>query len=106
MQFAIEIDNVTKKFGGTTVLNGISLSLEKNKIHSLVGLNGSGKTMLLKCVCGFVIPTSGKTTVGGEQIGKDTDVPESVGIIIEAPGFLPNYDGYTNSKFLAAIRNK
>src|SRR5690606_37701063 len=106
MQVAIEIDNVTKKFGDTTVLNGISLSLEKNKIHGLVGRNGSGKTMLLKCVCGFVIPTSGTITAGGEQIGKDTDVPGSVGIIIEAPGFLPNYDGYTNLKFLAAIRNK
>jgi len=105
MQIAIEIDNVTKKFGETTVLNEISLSLEKNKIHGLIGRNGSGKTMLLKCICGFVIPTVGTIKVEGQQIGKDCDVPENVGIIIEAPGFLPNYDGYTNLKFLAAIKD-
>ncbi|WP_043934334.1 ABC transporter ATP-binding protein [Bacillus sp. EB01] len=106
MQTAIKITNVTKKFGDTTVLNGISLSLDKYKIHGLIGRNGSGKTMLLKCICGFVIPTSGTIRVNGKQIGKDCDVPESIGIIIEAPGFLPNYDGYTNLKFLAAIKNK
>ncbi|PLR77954.1 multidrug ABC transporter ATP-binding protein [Bacillus sp. V3-13] len=106
MKVAIEIDNLTKKFGDTTVLDRITLSLEKNKIHGLIGRNGSGKTMLLKCICGFVIPTTGTIKVDGQQIGKDCDVPENVGIIIEAPGFLPNYDGYTNLKFLAAIKNK
>ncbi|MBW8349301.1 ATP-binding cassette domain-containing protein [Bacillus sp. IITD106] len=103
MDIAIEIHNVTKRFGETTVLNGISLSLEKNKIHGLIGRNGSGKTMLLKCICGFVIPTTGMIKVNGKIIGKDVEVPENVGIIIEAPGFLPNYDGYTNLKFLASI---
>lgn len=106
MQAAIEIENIVKKFGDTTVLNGVSLSLEKNKIHGLIGRNGSGKTMLLKCICGFVLPTSGTIIAGGQRIGKDCDVPENIGIIIEAPGFLPNYDGYTNLKFLAAIKNK
>jgi ABC-2 type transport system ATP-binding protein len=86
-------------------LDGISLTFDKNKIHGLIGRNGSGKTMLLKCICGFVIPTTGTIYVNGMQIGKDLDVPESVGIIIEAPSFLPNYDGYTNLKFLAAINN-
>lgn len=105
MHVAIEIDNLTKKFGDATVLNGISISFEKNKIHGLIGRNGSGKTMLLKCICGFIIPTTGTIKVEGQQIGKDCDVPESVGIIIEAPGFLPNYDGYTNLKFLATIKN-
>ncbi|HEY4554559.1 MAG TPA: ATP-binding cassette domain-containing protein [Bacillaceae bacterium] len=105
MLTAVEIENLTKKFGDTTVLHDISLSLEKNKIHGLIGRNGSGKTMLLKCICGFVIPTSGTIKVYGKQIGRDCDVPENVGIIIEAPGFLPNYDGYTNLKFLAAIKN-
>ncbi|MCJ7840776.1 ATP-binding cassette domain-containing protein [Lederbergia sp. NSJ-179] len=105
MQPAIKVENVTKKFGETTVLNGISLSFEKQKIHGLIGRNGSGKTMLLKCICGFVIPTTGTIHVNGKQIGKEIDVPESVGIIIEAPGFLPNYDGYTNLKFLAAIQH-
>ncbi|WP_368986018.1 ABC transporter ATP-binding protein [Caldifermentibacillus hisashii] len=105
MEAAIKVENITKKFGETTVLDGISLTFEKNKIHGLIGRNGSGKTMLLKCICGFVIPTAGTIYVNGMEIGKDLDVPESVGIIIEAPGFLPNYDGYTNLKFLAAINN-
>ncbi|MEL4028347.1 ATP-binding cassette domain-containing protein [Caldifermentibacillus hisashii] len=105
MEAAIKVENITKKFGETTVLDGISLTFEKNKIHGLIGRNGSGKTMLLKCICGFVIPTAGTIYVNGMQIGKDLDVPESVGIIIEAPSFLPNYDGYTNLKFLAAINN-
>lgn len=105
MEAAIKVENITKKFGETTVLDGISLTFDKNKIHGLIGRNGSGKTMLLKCICGFVIPTTGTIYVNGMQIGKDLDVPESVGIIIEAPSFLPNYDGYTNLKFLAAINN-
>ncbi|MFZ2462927.1 MAG: ATP-binding cassette domain-containing protein [Caldibacillus thermoamylovorans] len=105
MEAAIKVENITKKFGETTVLDGISLTFEKNKIHGLIGRNGSGKTILLKCICGFVIPTAGTIYVNGMQIGKDLDVPESVGIIIEAPSFLPNYDGYTNLKFLAAINN-
>ncbi|MEN0651172.1 ATP-binding cassette domain-containing protein [Caldifermentibacillus hisashii] len=105
MEAVIKVENITKKFGETTVLDGISLTFDKNKIHGLIGRNGSGKTMLLKCICGFVIPTAGTIYVNGMEIGKDLDVPESVGIIIEAPGFLPNYDGYTNLKFLAAINN-
>lgn len=105
MEAAIKVENITKKFGETTVLDGISLTFDKNKIHGLIGRNGSGKTMLLKCICGFVIPTTGTIYINGMQIGKDLDVPESVGIIIEAPSFLPNYDGYTNLKFLAAINN-
>jgi len=105
MEAAIKVENITKKFGETTVLDGISLTFDKNKIHGLIGRNGSGKTMLLKCICGFVIPTAGTIYVNGMEIGKDLDVPESVGIIIEAPSFLPNYDGYTNLKFLAAINN-
>ena len=70
MQAVIKVENVTKKFGDTTVLNGISLSFEKHKIHGLIGRNGSGKTMLLKCICGFVIPTTGTIHVNDRQIGK------------------------------------
>ena len=73
-------------------------------IHGLVGRNGSGKTMLMKCICGFVPVTSGRITVNDKEIGKDIDVPESCGIIIETPGFLPEYSGYRNLKFLADIK--
>lgn len=106
MHAGIKVHDLTVRFGETTVLNNISLSFEKNKIHGLVGRNGSGKTILLKCICGFVIPASGSIKIDDQQIGKDCDVPENIGIIIEAPGFLPNYDGYTNLKFLAAIKKQ
>ncbi|MFP7471195.1 ATP-binding cassette domain-containing protein [Niallia taxi] len=106
MHAGIKVHDLTVRFGETTVLNNISLSFEKNKIHGLVGRNGSGKTILLKCICGFIIPASGSIKIDDQQIGQDCDVPENIGIIIEAPGFLPNYDGYTNLKFLAAIKKQ
>lgn len=103
---AIKVENVTKSFKTATVLHDISLEFERGKIHGLVGRNGSGKTMLLKCICGFVIPTGGTITVNGKIIGKDVDIPDNIGLIIETPGFLPNYDGFNNLKFLAMIKNK
>ena len=100
----IKVENVTKRFGDTIVLNNISVTFDDKKIHGLVGRNGSGKTMLMKCICGFVPVTSGRITVNDKEIGKDIDVPESCGIIIETPGFLPEYSGYKNLKFLADIK--
>lgn len=103
---AIEIKSLTKKFKSAVVLDDVSLSFESKKIHGLIGRNGAGKTMLLKCICGFVIPDKGTITVEGKKVGKDCDVPGNLGIIIETPGFLPNYDGFANLKFLAVIKNK
>ena len=100
----IKVENVTKRFGDTVVLNNVSVTFDDKKINGLVGRNGSGKTMLMKCICGFVPVTSGRITVNDKEIGKDIDVPESCGIIIETPGFLPEYSGYRNLKFLADIK--
>lgn len=99
----ITITNLIKQFGEDIVLDNVSVSFEKGKIHGIVGRNGSGKTVMFKCICGFMPATSGEIIVSGKVIGKDTDVPQNVGIIIEHPGFLPNYDGFHNLKFLAAI---
>ena len=106
MSDIIEISHVTKKYGAATVLNDVNISFEKGKIHGLIGRNGSGKTMLMKCICGFVPVTQGSVTVNGKKIGKDIDVPENIGAIIETPGFLNNYSGYNNLKFLAGINKK
>lgn len=100
----IEIENLTKKFGEATVLDNISMSLKPGYIYGLVGRNGSGKTMLMKHILGFVRPTSGKIRIDGKEIGKDIDTPENVGAIIENPGFLPEYSAFKNLKFLAMIR--
>ncbi|MGN0384169.1 MAG: ABC transporter ATP-binding protein [Eubacterium sp.] len=102
----IEVRNVTKKFGQISVLKDVSIDFEKGKIHGLVGRNGSGKTMLLKCICGFVPVTEGQIIIHGKQIGKDIDMPANTGIIIETPGFLYDYSAYNNLKFLANINKK
>lgn len=106
MENVIIVKNATKRFKEAVVLNNISVSFEKGKVHGLIGRNGSGKTMLMKCICGIVPLTSGEITVNGKVIGKEIDIPKNVGVIIETPGFLPGYSGYSNLKFLAAINGK
>lgn len=93
MTDVIVIDKLTKSFKGKTVLEDVNMRLQEGRIYGIVGDNGSGKTVLLKLICGFMKPDSGTVTVNGKVIGKDADFPENTGIIIEAPGFLPNYSG-------------
>lgn len=102
----IQLEQATKRFNEHIVLNNITISFNKGLIHGIIGRNGSGKTMLLKVICGFVPLTSGKIFVNNVQIGKDADVPPDIGIIIETPGFLPNYSAFQNLKLLAKIKNK
>ena len=102
----IEVQNVSKYFGAEQVLHEISHSFEAGKIHGIVGNNGSGKTVLMKCICGFLRPESGKILIGGKQVGKDFDFPPSLGLIIETPGFLPNLSGFRNLKILASPQRK
>lgn len=102
----IKITNLTKTFKTETVLKDISLCFEKGKIHGIIGRNGSGKTLLFKSICGFIPPTKGSISVDDKIIGKDIDIPDNVGIIIENPGFLPNYSGFKNLCLLACINNK
>ena len=102
----IKIDNLSLTLTKTEILKNINLTFEKGKIHGLIGRNGSGKTMLMKCICGFVKPTSGEIKVNGEIVGKDCDFPKNMGIIIETPGFIPYYSGYKNLKLLADLNKK
>ena len=102
----IDVRNVFLTLGKTEILKDISVSFECGKIHGLIGRNGSGKTMLMKCICGFVKPNSGEITVDGKRVGKDCDFPQSMGVIIETPAFIPYYSGYKNLKLLAELRGK
>ena len=102
----IIIENVCKSFRDEQVLKNITYTLKAGKIYGLIGNNGSGKTVLLKCICGFLIPDSGKILVRGKQIGRDVDFPENIGAIIESPGFLPNMTGMKNLRILAALNGK
>lgn len=106
MECIISVKDVTKKFKETTALSHVSAEFEKGKIHGIIGRNGSGKTVLFKCICGLMYPDSGEIYVDGKRVGKDADMPTNVGAIIEAPGFLPNYSGYKNLSFLANINRK
>ena len=102
----IFVENVTKTFGDQEVLKTVCVKFEMGKIYGIVGRNGSGKTVLLKCICGLLYPSTGTVTVGGKVVGKDVDYPENVGFIIETPGFLPRYSGLKNLKYLASVRGK
>lgn len=106
MENAIEVYQVSKAFGEEQVLKNVSHSFEKGKIHGIVGNNGSGKTVLMKCICGFLRPDSGTILVNHKQVGRETDFPEDIGIIIETPGFLPYLSGFQNLKILASLQKK
>lgn len=106
MENVIEVCGVNKYFGEEHVLKDVPHTFEKGKIHGIVGNNGSGKTVLMKCICGFLKPDSGVIYVNHKQVGKETDFPEDIGIIIETPGFLPHLSGTQNLKILASLQKK
>ena len=106
MENAIEVQNLNKSFGEEHVLKDVTHSFEKGKIHGIVGNNGSGKTVLMKCICGFLRPDSGTVMVNHQQVGRETDFPQDLGIIIETPGFLPHLSGFQNLKILATLQKK
>ncbi|MBO5389705.1 MAG: ATP-binding cassette domain-containing protein [Lachnospiraceae bacterium] len=100
----ILVEHVFKSFGKEKVLKDVSLVIKPGQIYGIVGNNGSGKTVLMKCICGFMRPDKGKIYVDGKRIGKDVDFPESIGVIIETPGFIPHETGFSNLKILAGLK--
>ena len=102
----IKIKSLHLTLKKSNILNDINIFFDKGRIHGLIGRNGSGKTMLMKCICGFIKPTSGEIIVNGKRVGKDCDFPDNIGIIIETPGFIPYYSGYKNLKLLADLNRK
>ena len=102
----IEIENLTKTFGTQTVISDVSGIFYPGKIYGFVGRNGSGNTVLMKMILGFIKPTSGTIKVNGKQVGKEIDIPDDIGAIIETPGFLPEYSAFQNLKLMAMIRGK
>lgn len=103
---AIQVKNLSKDFGQDRVLKCINRDFESGKIHGIVGNNGSGKTVLMKCICGFLLPTEGTVIVNGRRVGKDVDFPPDLGVIIETPGFLPGVTGVKNLEILASLNKK
>ena len=104
----IRLENCSFAYEGAErqALCGVSMTLMPGEFLAVLGRNGSGKTVLFKCICGLMHPEEGVILVNGKRVGRDVDMPEDIGAIIEAPGFLPNYSGYKNLRFLANIRRK
>ena len=102
----IEVKNITLTIKKQVILDDVSIACEEGKIYGLIGRNGSGKTMLMKSICGFIRPEKGEIYVLGKRIGRDTDYAKDTGIIIETPGFIGYYSGFKNLRMLSDINKK
>ncbi len=104
MPHQLRAENVTRKFGRKTILEGISLTFDSGRIYGFVGENGSGKTVFMKMLIGLMKTTNGEICYDNRKLKKDFDFLPSVGFIIENPGFYPEMTGFDNLKTLAEIR--
>lgn len=102
----IKIENMSKKIKSNMILKNIDMELTSGHIYGFRGKNGCGKTMLMRCICGLIIPTEGKIIINGKELHKDIKIPESIGALIENPAFLPQYTGFKNLKMLASLKGK
>lgn len=102
----LEIKNVSKKFGESVVIDDVSLTFTEGKIYGFVGRNGSGKSVFLKMICGFYMPTSGSILLNGKDYIANNEFPENTRALIEKPKFLPDLTGYENLELLASVQNK
>ena len=100
----ISIEHVTKKIKNATVLKDICLEMKGGTVYGLQGKNGSGKTMLMRAISGLIRPTSGRIVINGEQLHKNISIPRSIGLLLENPPLLPEYDASQNLKLLAKMQ--
>lgn len=102
----IKVDNVTKIIKKVKVLDHVSLEFESREITGLKGINGSGKTMIMRIISGLIRPTEGKVFINGRELKKEMDFPESIGVLIDSPAFLDGYSAYDNLRYMASVKNK
>lgn len=100
----IEISNASKTIKGHTVLNNITITLKSPNVIGFKGINGSGKTMLMRLICGLITPTSGKVAINGKLLKKEISFPENLGLLLENPAFIDDYSAFDNLKLLASIK--
>ena len=101
----ISLKNISKKFKNNTIISDVNLEFESGNIYGIIGRNGSGKTILLKIICGFISPSSGQVLFDNKVLGKDLKLPESTRCLIEKPEFISSMSGYQNLKLLADIQS-
>lgn len=101
-----KIENVSKIIRGNSVIEHVSMELTSGKVFGFRGINGSGKTMLMRLIAGLIYPTKGQITVDNKILGRDINFQENMGLLIENPAFLDNYSGFANLKLLSSIQDK
>lgn len=106
MNMAIKFINVSKKFGKKTVLKELNFVIPTGNVIGLQGINGSGKTMIMRLIAGLIYPTTGDVLIDKKRLGKDISFPESLGLMLENPAFLDSYSGFENLKLLASLNKK
>lgn len=102
----LEINHVSKTIKGVQIIDGITMKMDYGEVVGLQGINGSGKTMLMRLITGLIFATDGEIVIDGKVLGKDISFPASVGLLIENPAFLDNYSGFQNLKMLASIKGE
>lgn len=102
----VELYDVTKIIRKRTIIDHVSLSFPAGQVSGLRGVNGSGKTMLMRLVAGLILPTEGQVFIDGKQLHRELSFPPSIGALIENPAFLDGYSGRDNLKLLADIQGK
>ena len=103
---SIEFKNVSKKLGNNVVINDVNIEIKKGIVTGLKGINGSGKTMMMRLIAGLIYATKGEVVIDGKVLGKDISFPPSIGLMLENPAFLPGYNGFDNLKMLASIKGE
>ena len=101
----IVVNEVSKSIYGVPIINSVSMTLVSGNVYGFQGINGSGKTMLMRLICGLIYPTKGEIAIDGKRLGKEITFPQSVGLLLENPAFLDSYTGYENLEMLASIKN-
>ena len=103
---SIEFKNISKKLGNNVVINDVNIEIKKGIVTGLKGINGSGKTMMMRLIAGLIYATKGEVVIDGKVLGKDISFPPSIGLMLENPAFLPGYNGFDNLKMLASIKGE
>ena len=101
----IVVNEVSKSIYGVPIINSVSMTLVSGNVYGFQGINGSGKTMLMRLICGLIYPTKGEIVIDGKRLGKEITFPQSVGLLLENPAFLDSYTGFGNLEMLASIKN-
>lgn len=102
----LKITNLSKKFKSHQIFKDINIELDYGNIYGFIGINGSGKSVFFKTICGFLKSDKGEISIDQKVIGKDIDFLPNLGVLIEKPGFIENYNQFQNLEYLASIKNR